>query len=133
MNGSRSGAVTLRQKFFGLVELDDAGTVLYSRVERDGVGSSSSSNGRGDLPAADLRGRNFYREVAPFENVEEFHRCLDSFRLSSQQANSITFTCQYEDGPVRVKILLARVRERSSRDDGEVTKSVLVHIRKVQS
>jgi hypothetical protein len=108
------------QKFFGLLELDPSGQVLYSRIEKDG---------RADGSAVDITGRNFFSEVAPFENVEEFQRCLDSFRRSSQQANSISFTCQYEDGPLKVKVLLARIHERSERDR---TKAILVHIREAQ-
>ena len=115
---SASGIVN--QKFFGLVELGADGIVLYARIEQDGDGH---------LPAANVTGRNFFSEVAPFQNVEEFQKCLDNFSRSSQPANSIPFTCQYEDGPVRVKVLLARVREKSQHD---VTKSILVHIRKAQ-
>jgi hypothetical protein len=113
-----SAPVPISQKFFGLVELGTDGTVLYSRIESDGGGQSS---------APEVTGRNFYSEVASFRNVGEFRECLDCFRRSSQQAASIPFTCQYEDGPVRVKVLLARMQERSAHD---VTKSLLVHIRK---
>lgn len=113
-----SAPVILSQKFFGLVELGTDGTVLYSRIEGDGDGHYSAS---------DVTGRNFFSEVASFLNVREFRTCLDCFRQSSQQAASIPFTCQYEDGPVRVKVLLARMQERSAHDE---TKSLLVHIRK---
>jgi hypothetical protein len=115
-----SASVFVEQKFFGLVELGADGTVLYSRIESD--------NNR-LFPTTSITGRNFYSEVVPFRNVEEFHNCLNSFIRSPQQANSFLFTCQYEDGPVQVKVLLARVRERSEHD---VTKSILVHIRKAQ-
>jgi hypothetical protein len=115
-----SASVIVSQKFFGLLELGTDGIVLYSRAE---------SEGRVRCSAADIAGRNFFNEVAPFRNVGEFRERLDDFRRSSRQANSIHFTCQYEDGPLRVKVLLARVRERSEHD---VTKSVLVHIRKAQ-
>jgi hypothetical protein len=113
-------AAIINQKFFGLMELDAAGMILYSRIERDG--------GRHLFPT-NITGRNFYTEVAPFQNIEEFQKCMESFMQSSLQVNSITFTCQYEDGPLKVKILLARVRERSK---GDVSKSILVHIRKAQ-
>lgn len=115
-----SVSVIASQKFFGLLELGADGTVLYSRAE---------SEGGARCPAADIAGRNFFSEVAPFRNVGEFRECLDDFRRGSRQANSIHFTCQYEDGPLKVKVLLARVRERSEHD---VTKSLLVHIRKAQ-
>lgn len=113
-----STSVPVSEKFFGLIELGADGTVLYSRSEDDDGGRCS---------APDVTGRNFFSEVASFLNVGEFRECLDCFRQSSQQATNIPFTCQYEDGPVRVKVLLARMQERSAHD---VTKSLLVHIRK---
>ena len=115
-----SASVSVDQKFFGLVELGADGTVLYSRIE---------SNAQRLFPAASITGRNFYSEVAPFLNVKEFHRRLDGFTRSSQQASSFHFTCEYEDGPLLVKVLLARMRERSEHD---LTKSILVHIRRMQ-
>lgn len=48
------------QRFFGLLELDALGLVLYSRLEKDG---------RADTSAVDITGRNFFSEVAPFKNV----------------------------------------------------------------
>lgn len=113
-----SATVIADQKFFGLLELGPDGTVLYSRRERDGGPR---------FPAESITGRNFYSDCAPFRNIAEFQKCLDSFARSSRPAESILFTCQYEDGPVLVKVLLARIRERSADD---VMKSILVHIRK---
>jgi hypothetical protein len=118
-SSSREGVTT--RKLFGLVELDSAGTVLYTRFEPDG---SQQFGG-----AADYTGRNFFTEVAPFRNVVEFRNQLDSFSRGSQAAYSIDFTCDYEDGPLPVRILLARIRECSRTD---VTKSILVHIRKAK-
>lgn len=115
-----SAATFVDQKLFGLIELDAAGTILYSRIEQDGDAGAS---------VADLTGRNFFTEIAPFKNIEEFRQLLDSFNQSSQQADSIRFIFDYEDGHLPVKILLARIRERSEQD---VTKSILVHIRKVE-
>ncbi|HST51155.1 MAG TPA: hypothetical protein VLJ61_04020 [Pyrinomonadaceae bacterium] len=112
-------AAIVNQKLLGLIEMDADGVVLYSRIERDDR----------HLFSTNITGRNFYTEVAPFQNIEEFQKCLESFMQSSQQANSITFTCQYDDGPLKVKVLLARVRERS---EGDVSKSILMHIRKAQ-
>lgn len=109
------------RKLFGLVELDTAGTVLYARIEPD--------DAKRPAPAPDYRGLNFYTEVAPFRNVGEFKERLDYFSRGSQPAYSTDFTCDYEDGPLLVKLLLARIRERSETD---VTKSILVHIRRAQ-
>lgn len=107
------------QKLYGLLELDAAGTVLYSRIE--GAAAAAA--------APDLTGLNFYTEVAPFSNVGEFRKQLDSFSRSAQPASSIDFTCDYDDGPVTVRVLLARIRERTQQD---ATKSILVHIRKAR-
>jgi len=109
-------------KFYGLVELDPDGTVLYSRFEGDVRRLLSG-------PAPDVTGRNFYTEVAPFRNVGEFRRLLDDFSNGSQAASSADFVCDYDDGPQAVRILLARIRERTKLD---VTKSILVHFRKAQ-
>ncbi len=79
--------------------------------------------------ADDVRGRDFFSEVAPFENAEEFRQCINNFRASSRQASSINFTCRYQDGPLNVRVLLARIRERP---EAHLTKSILVHIRKEQ-
>src|SRR5215212_9520890 len=96
------------RKLFGLVELDSAGTVLYTRIEPDGTLHS--------VAAPDYTGRNFYTEVAPFRNVVEFRQLLDGFSRGSQPAHSMDFTCDYEDGPLLVRVLLARIRERSQTD-----------------
>jgi hypothetical protein len=108
-------------KLFGLVELDAAGTVLYTRFESDGATPIGV--------APDYTGLNFYTEVAPFRNVAEFQNQFEQFSRGAQPAHSMDFTCDYEDGPVFVRVLLARIRERSQ---GDATKSVLVHIRRAQ-
>jgi hypothetical protein len=108
------------RKMYGLIEIDPAGTVLYTRFEGEAAGS---------LASLDPAGRNFFTEVAPFENVGEFRQQLDDFSRGSRAAHSLDFTCHYEDGPLPVRILLARIRERSDRD---ATKSILVHIRRPQ-
>ena len=115
-----SHSILSRQKFFGLLELDAAGTVLYSRIETEGGTDGSPS---------DVTGHNFYSEVASFLNVEEFHQRLENFDRSSEHANSFAFSCDYEDGAVPVRVLLARIRERTN---GDQTQSLLVHIRKAK-
>ena len=119
MSAGREGLSV--RKLYGFVELDPAGTVLYARVEPDGT----------PLPGAapDYKGRNFYTEVAPFKNIAEFKEQLDAFDRGPQPAHSLDFTCDYEDGPLLVRVLLARIRERSQADAGE---SILVHIRRVE-
>jgi hypothetical protein len=110
------------RKFYGLVELDAQGMVLYSRFEGDGQRATSTH------AAADMTGLNFYTEVAPFKNIDEFRELLEGFCKGSQPAWSTDFVCNYDDGPQAVRVLLARIRERNELD---VMKSVLVHIRKM--
>jgi hypothetical protein len=100
-------------QLLGLVELDQAGTVLYARLEKDDV-------------RRDLSGLNFFSEVAPFSNVEEFRRRLDEFKSGREQADSFKFTCNFDDGEVLVRVLIARISESTN---GERIKSILVHIR----
>ena len=114
-----SASLLDRQKPFGLFELDPAGNVLYSRLEPDGDGRPA---------APDAPGRNFSEAVAPFGNVEELHRRVQDFTRGEGQADNFHFSCESPDGPLLVKVLLARISERS---DGARTKSILVHIRKV--
>jgi hypothetical protein len=74
-----------------------------------------------------MAGHNFYDEVAPFENVEEFRQCVTQFTRGVKPADSFNFDCRYEGCAQRVKVLLARIRERVNRND---TKSILVHFRR---
>ncbi len=113
-----SSLILAPQKLFGLLEPDGAGTVLYSRLEGDNNSDGSAAN---------VAGQNFFSEVVPFLNVEEFHQRLDNFDRSSEPANSFLFNCDYEDGAVPVRVLLARISSRSNDDH---TKSLLVHIKK---
>ena len=108
------------RRLYGLIEIDAAGTVLYTRFEGEAAASFASP---------DPAGRNFYTEVAPFNNVGEFRQQLEDFSRGSQPAHSMDFTCHYADGPLPVRVLLARIRERTER---EVTKSILVHIRRAR-
>jgi hypothetical protein len=41
--------------------------------------------------------------------------------------NSFNFTWDFDDGHILVRVLVARIRERSN---GDCTKSILVHIRR---
>jgi len=107
-----------QQNYFGLFELDDSGTVLYSRVEPDG---------RSDRKGPDVTGQNFFKEVVPFENREEFRQRIAEFSRSGTQADNFTFNCRMESAHLPVRVLLARIRERT---DGNQKKSILLHIRK---
>jgi len=109
-----SVAVITAQELLGLFELDPAGRVLYYRTDEDGDTSTK------------IVGHNFYDEVLPFENVEEFRQCVTEFTRAAMAAESFDFDCRYGGSAHRVKVLLARIPESVNRNN---TKSVLVHIR----
>lgn len=102
------------QEMLGLFELDRTGEILYYRMD-----SPSTS--------VDMTGHNFYDEVAPFENVDEFRQCVTDFMRGARAADSFDFDCHYEGSDRPVRVLLARICEHVNRND---TKSVLVHIRR---
>ena len=102
------------QELLGLFELDDAGKVLYYRMDSAGM-------------SPDMTGHNFYDEVASFKNVEEFRRCVTDFTRGAKVADSFYFDCHYDRSDHPIRVLLARIRESVNRNN---TKSVLVHIRR---
>lgn len=108
------------RNFFGLFELDDAGIVLYSRIEPDGRSKDAAGT-------RSLAGQNFFKEIVPCENGDELRRRITRFAASEVQADNFIFQCRINSDSVAVKVLLARISERSN---GEKTKSILVHIRK---
>ena len=117
---STSPVAASDNNFFGLLELDRAGTVLYSRLDGD----------KGKEASADICGSNFYTEFAPFANVAEFRERLSRFAAGASPAESFVFDCRCHDGQtVPVRVLLARMRQRA--DGSGRSDSVLVHIRKI--
>lgn len=113
------GLVIEERNFFGLFELDEAGTVLYSRIEPEA--------GETERPARDVNGKNFFKEIVQCENSEELRRRVSRFSASEIQADNFVFHCRAGGGSMPVRVLLARMHKPSN---GEQRKSILVHIRK---
>jgi hypothetical protein len=99
----------------GLYELDAAGTILYS--------SFKSENG-GDRRIRDLDGVDFFSKVTQFNNVADFHRRFDTFRVASVPTETFDFTCEYPNERQMIRVLMARL----SKD--KVTDSFLIYIRR---
>lgn len=108
-----SASVLTTQALLGLFELDGAGKILYYRTDDASL-------------SPDMTGHNFYDEVAPFENIEEFRQCVTDFTRGGKVADSFEFDCHYNDFNHPIRVLIARICERLNRNS---TKSVLVHIR----
>jgi len=113
-----SSLILAQQKLFGLLELDQRGTVIFSKLEGD-----EELTG-----VADVVGRNFFSDVATFLNVAEFRQRFETFDSNPEPSSSFMFNCAYEDGAVPVKVLLARLRE-----DTGYPGSVLVYIKKASA
>ncbi|CAN5483821.1 hypothetical protein BH18ACI1_BH18ACI1_12490 [soil metagenome] len=104
---------------FGLFELDLMGTVKYSKID--------ANNSSVNLPP-DLIGLNFFDEIAPFGNGEELRRRFRYFAKGSDSAEKFTFTCQSNERPLEVKVMLTQISEREF--DGS-EKLIILAIRKV--
>jgi hypothetical protein len=113
-----SSLILATQKLFGLLELDACGTVIFSKLEGDEKLAG----------VVDVVGRNFFSEVATSLNVAEFRQRFETFDRNPEPSSSFMFNCDYEDGAVPVKVLLARLRE-----DMGYPGSVLVYIKKASA
>jgi photoactive yellow protein len=118
----RHTLMTITEVPLGLVELDDAGTILY--YERDGSAPSSSCA----PPPQEFLGRNFYTDVAPVADASEFRSTLAAFRRTHAPSHSFNFTFRYGNAETHTQVVVARVHEKS--EGGGSRDSLLVRIRK---
>src|SRR5215210_2318425 len=100
-----SAAIFQQQELFGLFELDEFGTILYSRVE------SSSRLGE---TVSDLTGKNFFKEIAVFADADAMRKKLSGFRSGTSVADTFRSLYTHEDSHFPVKILLARIRDKGN-------------------
>jgi hypothetical protein len=110
-----SSLILAPQKLLGLLELDQQGTVIFSRLQGDPKLAG----------ATDVVGRNFFSEVATFLNVAEFQKRFETFGNNREPSSSFMFNCDYGDDAVPVKVLLARLKE-----DTKYPGSVLLYIKR---
>lgn len=102
----------------GLWELDAAGTVLHYEPTK---------GERLLFQPLEVIGRNFFSEVMPASQAQEFRERFGSFMSGHAPAHSLDFTLLFEQGGVRTRILLARIHGRLASGDAE---SILIHIRR---
>jgi hypothetical protein len=117
MNTQLEKAIDPQTFPFGLFELDADWTVLYYKPD------IRETSGNGD---SEFVGRNLLTEVPALALSREFQDRLNDFRKSHAPADSFHYTFSSERGQIQVKILLARLHERSGLDS---TESILLHIR----
>lgn len=123
MNVSPSVSPTTLDLFeygdIGLFEINDAGTVLYCRTSSESLSHEKSAR---------AVGRNFFDEVAPFENVDELRRHFNHFIKSDDASENFNFTCRVKSREIPAKIMLVRITERSPEQRAKTT---IVDIRKL--
>ncbi len=109
--------ITTSSDIVGLFELDTAGTIRYLRT----ANTNKALNG-----ASETVGRNFFDEIAPLKNVEDFRRRFRYFAQGTESAQKFNFTCQFAENTAEVKVLMTQINEREfdSRD-----KMIIVDIR----
>jgi photoactive yellow protein len=86
---------------FGLIELDEAGTVrAYNRAEAE----------LARVHPADVLGRNFFTKVAPCTAVKEFQGRFQSFLADADlpELRQFYFTFHFEHGATDVRISMLR-------------------------
>jgi photoactive yellow protein len=105
---------------YGLLELDEAGMILYYRSENKGLFVT---------PESEIVGRNFFTDIAVVAEAGEFQKQIKEFRRSHTPARSFTFTFALKHRRLPVRVLLTRVHERSTGGGAASVESMFVHIR----
>lgn len=88
---------------FGLLELDEKGTVIRYSPEADR---------HPGVPARNVLGRDFFNDVVPVERVRECQGRFHDFMAGSEPTWSFTFSIRLERGAAQVQFLLARIDGR---------------------
>src|SRR5688572_25830867 len=87
---------------FGLYELTDDGTILYSRPR--------SEEGLRP-PIAEAIGRDFFRDIARFQNTDDLRRHFRRFITDDRSVDTFVFDCLFDTEVVRAKIFMTRAHE----------------------
>lgn len=104
---------------FGFYELDSEGTVLYSRIKREGKFEKADSL---------LIGRNFFDDVLMSKNVNALRRRFKNFMDRGDTSDNFVFEYDGYDAVVPLKILIVNVAEKSG---AERENLIFVEIRQI--
>ena len=99
-----SNSSSLNTLPFGLLELDKAGVIIRY---------SPALETNPEVPAKEILGRDFFREVAPVAEVKEFQSRFHAFTAGGQSVDKFTCAFPSAQGQIKVQIMLARVSEKS--------------------
>lgn len=100
-----------RASLFGLYELSRDGTVLYSRGRDEG--------GLANV-ATEAIGRNYFHEIAPFENTADLNMHFKRFLSGSRSADTFVFDRLLDSVVVRTKVFMARAFELDLQHSGGI-------------
>ena len=90
--------------FLGFYELDTDGTILYSRIKRDGKFEKATSL---------LVGQNFFDDVLGYQNSEVFRRRFRRFVNDSITHENFIFDYVVSESIIPLKIMLMRITENT--------------------
>jgi hypothetical protein len=108
----------LNSEVFGLYELADDGTILYSRPRSvDGLHE----------PAHGVVGRDFFRDVFRCQNIEDLRRHFRRFITEDRPVDTFVFDGLFEEEIVRAKIFMTRAYENDHEHAGGI---VIMDIRR---
>src|SRR5687768_14409078 len=105
---------------YGLIELDEAGTVLYYKAEEQGLFVR---------PAGEMVGKNFFTEIDGLSEDSKFQEEIKRFIRSGAPTHIFSFTFEFQDRAFPAKVLLARIKERTILSGTVPTASLYIHIR----
>lgn len=96
-SGNGSGA-----EVFGLYELANDGTILYSRPRaEDGLHPAENA----------IVGQDFFRDIFPCRNIEDLRRHFRRFITGDRPVDTFVFECLFEQETVRAKVFMTRAYE----------------------
>lgn len=112
-----NGVHVKQEELFGLFELDELGTVLYTRIEPESGDSA---------PASDLIGKDFFSEIGESASTLELRAKFANFTRGTGIADSFLLTYRQNGDTLPVKVLFARICEKQNPAQ---TKSIMVHFK----
>jgi hypothetical protein len=88
----------------GLFELNNEGTVRYSRFRQNNQLINANS---------EMVGHNFFEDIAGFENARELRGIFNNFVKSNKFTDNFVFDCRFPDETVRVRVMMVRAFENN--------------------
>lgn len=92
---------------FGLLELNADGNVIRY---------SPASEQFSEMPARDVLGRHFFRDVLPEGELKDFQSRFQLFMLHGQTVDRFSASFDSAEGLIKVQVLLAKITAQGGQD-----------------